>query len=124
MSQKLARYKINQALRLISHNSLRGSKEGFIKVSSNTSLIHAQKVLEVAYKLKKQGYLVYSEVKFLDNSLGRCDLLVFDEDGNPTIIEVLHSETDKKLCEKLAKYPIEFAILTISTKDDVTDLVI
>lgn len=115
---KKAQYKINQALSLIEHTSL--GKEGYIKVSTNTSWEHLKKATEVSYMLKKQGFLVYSEVKF-KNNLGRCDLLVFSPEGFGTIIEVLHSESKEKFNEKLNKYPIEFDIIPISTKDNLDD---
>jgi hypothetical protein len=108
-----ARAKINKLLRLVEHTSL--GREGFVKVSSNTSLEHLQTVVRVAYMLKKQGFLIYSEVKF-KNSKGRCDLLAFSPEGEGHIIEVLHTETKEKFNEKMNKYPIEFNLVGLSSQ--------
>ena len=107
-----ARYKINKLLRKMDSSNRR---EGYIKIYSNNSWEHTETMFQIAYKLKKEGFLVYSECKFINGK--RADLIVFSPSGEGTIIEILHSESKERFNQKLNDYPIDFEIMAVSTKD-------
>jgi len=104
----------NRLLQKIRQSNRSGSHKGCIRIFSNNSLEHEETKLKVAYKLKKQGFEIWSEVIF--NNGSRADLLAIKE-GKGYIIEILHSETKKQLAEKVKKYPSEFELISVTTKD-------
>lgn len=118
MIKTKSRIKINRLLRLVKHTSL--GKEGYIKVSSNTSYEHTKKCLEVAYMLKKHHFLIYSEVEFKTG--GRADLVGFSPEGEGYILEILIHESEKRFNEKLSKYPLEFEIIKITQDTDLSKM--
>ena len=69
-------------------------------------------------KLKKLGYEIWCEVVFKSGI--RLDIMGFKE-GIFIGIEVLHSETDKQLTEKLKNYP-DFDIVGIRTLKEIREL--
>lgn len=106
--RELENHKLLNQLRFTSR------KEGYVKIHSHNSLPHELVKFQIAYKLKKQKYLVYSEVEFIKG--GKADLVAIKE-GNGWIIEVLHSETEKQLSEKVKKYPNLFSLIKVNTQD-------
>lgn len=90
-----------------------GNKEGFIKIYPNNSHEHERVKFEIALKLKKEGWKVYSECRFKNNQ-GRADLVAI-RNGMGCIIEVMTSEKD--LGHKRFKYPHEFNLIEVNTKN-------
>ena len=114
MNFKQEEFKKNRLLQMIKHNSRFGNKDGYVKVYPNNSLNHEESKLRIAYKLKKQGFYVLSEVEF--NNGQRADLVAIKE-GKGWIIEVVSSETKESIDNKLNTYPIEFEIRIINCQD-------
>lgn len=71
---------------------------------------------DIVWKLVNQDYSVYTEVEFTNNK-GRADIVAIDHTGQGYVIEVLHTESDERYESKLSKYPEEFIITSIKTKD-------
>lgn len=107
-------YKRNRLLQNLKHNSRSGSREGYVKVWASNSLEHELTKLKIAYKLKLGGFEVWTETEFTTG--GKADILAI-KDGKGYIIEVLHSETTKQLTEKIKKYPSEFEVTAVMTKN-------
>lgn len=63
----------------------------------------------------KNGYEVYTECEFLDES-GRADIIAI-QNGQGFCVEILHSESEAKYLEKQFKYPKEFTLVKVKTKD-------
>ncbi len=102
--------------RLIQSINSKDRKEGFVKLYPNNTYDHEMVKCKVAYKLKKQGYSIYSECRFSDGS-GRADLVAISQDGVGYILEIVHSESEKRFSDKLDKYPIEFNLVKIECKN-------
>ncbi len=102
-------------LQTIKYSSRSGNKEGYIKIYPNNSLDHERTKFLVAYKLKKQGFYVLSEVTF--NNGKRTDLAVISPEGHGTLIEIIKSESKERYDEKLDSYPLEWDMLAISVDD-------
>jgi len=100
--------------RLIQHINYLDRKEGFVKIYPNNSYIHELVKFQVSYKLKKQGYVVFTECRFTDG--GRADIVAFSKSGEGYIIEILNSESNERYNQKLNKYPIEFDMVSVQTK--------
>ncbi len=107
--------KIYQRYKLITDIYYQDRKEGYIKIYPNNSHDHEVVKFEIAYKLKKLGFEIYSECRFT-NDRGRADLVAIKE-GKGYIIEILHSETEKQFEMKKLKYPEEFSLIKVNTKD-------
>ena len=101
-------------LRTINHYSLSGNKEGYVKIYSNNTYIHELIKFQIAYKLKTQGYDIYSEVKF--NNGKRADLVAISPGSDGYIVEVLNSEKEASYEEKLNSYPIEWIMKKVYCK--------
>jgi len=110
MNKKDSIFLRNKLLQKVGHVDRFGNKEGMIKIHLSNSLEHEKTKLEVAYKLKKLGFEVWSECKFVGG--GRGDLVVI-RGGIGYIIEILVSETIKRFNLKKKKYPKEFRLIKI-----------
>jgi len=106
-------------LNQIRFNSLSGNKEGFFYCYMSETWNHINKKFLVWYKLRKAGYEVWTEPIF-DTGI-RFDILAF-KDGIWTGYEILETETDKELSEKIKKYPSEVTIIKIKTQKDIDNL--
>jgi len=106
-------YIINRLLQKI---VFRDRKEGYVKIYPNNTKEHELTKFLVCDKLKRLGYKVYTECRF-ENNCGRADIVAISEEGKGYIIEILCSETQERLNEKLNKYPIEFELITVFTKN-------
>jgi len=95
-----------------------GNREGCFRAYSNESEDHIDKKYLVWKKLKKAGYKIYCEARFKNNI--RPDLLVF-KGGYWKIIEILKTETDEELAEKIKKYP-DIEIIGVKTYKDIKEL--
>ncbi len=102
-----------KVLDLVKRESLFRTSLGNAKCWKKTTYEHFRVLSDILWKLGSQGYDVYSEVEFKNG--GRADLLVLDMNGNASIIEILHSETEERFEEKLSKYP--FSVIKVRTKD-------
>lgn len=101
-------------LQELKHTSRFGRKEGYVKVYHNNSYIHEKTKFEIVYKLKKLGFEVYTECEFSHGCRGD---IVAIQDGKGWIIEVIHSETEEQFELKKQKYPEEFILTKVNTKD-------
>ena len=90
-----------------------GNKEGYVKIYPNNTYIHEKVKFEIALKLKKEGWKIYTECRFKEHQ-GRADIIAI-KDGVGYIIEVMKSEKDLK--HKKFKYPQDFEILEVKTKN-------
>lgn len=115
MTSKKYEFKKIRLLQTIKYNCRSGNKEGYIKIYANNSLIHEETKLKIAYKLKKQGYYILSEVSFLNGK--RADLVAISPKGVGTIIEVLQSESEEQYEKKLNSYPLDWEMVAVSCKD-------
>lgn len=88
-------------------------REGYLKVHSQNTLVHERVKFEIMYKLKKQGFEVWSEAIFVNGCRG--DIVAIKE-GTGWIIEVLNSETDAMFELKKDKYPEDFELVKIKVK--------
>ena len=91
-----------------------GCHNGCFRLNSHNSDAHEDVKYQIYKKLIKQGYDVWTEAIFLDGS--RADIVAIKE-GKGHIIEIMHSETEIKMLEKKEKYPVDFEIITVKTKD-------
>ena len=105
-----ALYEINQ---LIYYQDRVGNKEGYVKIYSNNNYIHERVKFQICYKLKEQGYKIYTECRFKDNQ-GRADLVAI-KNGFGYIIEIMTSESDLK--HKTFKYHHVFKLVELRTKN-------
>ena len=113
MDKQEAYFVRNRLLQKIKHLDRFGNKEGYVKVHSNNSLEHEQTKLAVVHKLKNLGFDVWTECRF---DSGRGDIVAIKE-GLGYIIEILHSETKEQYELKKEKYPDEFTLIEINTRD-------
>lgn len=91
------------------------SKRNCLKCWKGTSLSHFMAMSQICWKLiNEYGLDVYTEAEF--KSGGRADVVAIKGDTG-FIVEVLHSESNKKFNAKLSKYPEEFFISKVNTKD-------
>lgn len=79
-------------------------KEGNFRAYFSESDSHIRKKFELWLKLKKAGYSVWTEA-ITKKSL-RIDVLAFKE-GIWTAYEVIESESEASLKEKIKKYPVD-----------------
>ena len=99
IKQEIEKRKILNQLR---YTSL---KEGNFRAYASESESHIRKKFELWLKLKKAGYSVWTEV-ITKKSL-RMDVLAFKE-GIWTGYEVIESESEESIKEKIKKYPVDF----------------
>lgn len=111
MSEKYLK-KENYLKSFIKFNSLSGSRENCFLINENESALHRDTKYKICVELIKRGYKIFTEVEF-KNNLGRADILCFDKKGNGTIFEIINSEKEDSIKEKLDKYPIDFNFETI-----------
>jgi len=107
------KFKVNRLLQLILPSD---RKEGYVKIYPNNTREHELVKFLICDKLKRRKFMVYTECRFVNN-LGKPDIVCFSPDGEPYIIEVLKSESEDRFNEKLCKYPIDFDVIPVRTKD-------
>ncbi len=93
---------------------IRDRKEGYVKIYPNNSFEHEKVKFEIAYKLKKQGYKVFTECRI---SGGRVDLAVISPKADGYIIEVLKTESKERYEAKLDRYDINWTLVKVYCKD-------
>lgn len=99
----------------IKFNSLTGSKENMFQYCKNNSWLHEQTKFKVFSQLINKNYKVFTEVEF--KSGGRADIVAFDIDGEGYIFEIVHTESEDSIRNKINTYPIDFNLEFIHTSD-------
>ena len=111
----MALSKENYLKRQIKFNSLIGSKENMFQYCKNNTDSHEDIKYLIFKTLIKRNHKVFTEVEFKDGK-GRADIIAFEENtGNGHIIEIVHSEKESSIKEKINKYPIDFDLTFIYT---------
>ena len=111
--KKIRTYKEIELMNNIDHQSR--IHLNCFKYNSHNSDAHEQVKFEIFKKLIKQQYLVFTEAKFIqDRGIG--DLVAIKK-KEAFIIEILHTETEKRLDIKRNKYPEDFVLIKVHTKD-------
>lgn len=113
MNKRQTQLNKQNTLNKVKRSSLSSTRIGCAKYWKGTTYEHFMTIAAIVWKLSSQGYEVVTEVEFVDG--GRADILVLDQNGDGTIIEVLHTETEERYNAKLEKYP--FNIIKVQTKD-------
>jgi len=93
-----------------------GNKEGYVKIYPNNTYQHELVKFQICKKLKEDGFKIYTECRFKLNK-GRADIVAISNFGVGYIIEVVNTEKEKSINEKRNKYPHEFSLLQVNTKD-------
>ena len=105
----------NELLQLIQRDCRYGNKDGFVNVVKRNSPEHEVTKTLVTHWLLNNGYTVFSEAAFV-NGLGKADIIAI-QNGQGYAIEILHSETEKRFQAKFDKYPSEFTLVKVNSKD-------
>lgn len=113
MNQRQIQLNKQNTLNKIKRSSLSSTRVGCAKCWKKTSYEHFITIAKIVWKLSSQDYSVFTETEFIDG--GRADIFVLDQNGDGTIIEVLHTETEERYNAKLEHYP--FPIIKVQTKD-------
>ena len=85
-----------------------------LRINTHNKLEHERTKLDVMYMWIKKGKTCFSEVKMKG---GGCADVLIPEDFR--IVEVLHTETMKEALSKTKKYPMEFEIDFVTTKEEI-----
>jgi len=102
-------------LKLIKFRSRHGRKEGCVRIHRVNSIEHETVKAQLVHWLLNNGYTTYTEAEWKDES-GRADVVAI-QNGVGFVIEVLHTESEEKYAEKKMKYPEEFTLVKVRTKD-------
>ena len=100
MNKRKQEIEKRRILNQIRYTSLR---EGNFRAYASESENHMDKKYALWKRLKKIGYKVWTEVIFKEGF--RIDILSFKE-GLWQAYEVMESENEKSLAEKIRKYPV------------------
>jgi len=108
MNKKKAEYEKRKVLRLMQEVNRHRNCLRFYKNESDN---HAKKKFLLFRELQKDGFEIYTEVKFKNGK--RADLVAIDKLGKAYGFEILESETIKQCERKLKSYPklIEWHII-------------
>ncbi len=104
--------KMNELKSFIKHTCLSGSKMNMFQYCMQNTRAHEDLKFRVFCDLIDAWNDVYTEVEFKDGK-GRADIVVFDKEGNGTIIEIQGTEKDSSIERKKDKYPIQFEFFVI-----------
>ena len=107
-------YKDKQSQRKLLYGLIQSRyPEGCCKCTKET-IGHYTVKSQIVHWLKTNGYEVWTEATF--KLYGRADVIGLDPSGNLVIIEVLGSETEKMLKDKVDNYP-EIIVIPVKVKD-------
>lgn len=95
-------------LSLVRFSNRSGNHLNCIRFSTGESLHHVYRKVEVCCWLREVGHDFLTEAIFLNGS--RCDVLDITEG---VVYEILYSETEKQLAEKIKQYPKELQIIKV-----------
>ena len=101
----------NTCIRLYVNNSYRLDYNS-IRINIHNDILHEIGKLKKAYELIKDGKRILTEVIFKNGT--RADILV-PEDFR--VIEILHSESEKEVLEKIKSYPEGLEVIYFSTEE-------
>lgn len=104
----------NRLLQTIRHSNRSGSHQNCFRYHKNNSDEHEDTKYQVYKKLIQLGFDVWTETIFNDGN--RADIVAICG-GKGYIVEILHSESEKSYLLKKNKYPSEFTLIKINTKD-------
>ena len=107
--------KENYLKSFIKFHSLTGNKSNFFPINPNESNLHRDTKYKIGVELIKRGFEVIFEAEFKTG--GRADICAIDPKGNGYIFEVVNSESEESIKNKLNKYPIDFVIEIIKCSD-------
>jgi len=113
MSEKDS-YIRNRLIQNIRFSNRSGSHVNCFRYHKNNSDEHEDTKYQVYKKLIKTGYDVWVEPIFNDGN--RADIVAI-KDGKGYIVEILHSESEESYNLKKNKYPQEFMLIKVNTKD-------
>ena len=108
LSQKYKREHVRSSLNLVKFSNRCGSHVSCIRFSIAESWQHIAKKIEVCCVLRELRHDFLTEAIFLNGS--RCDVLDITEG---VVYEILHSETEEQLAEKIKHYPDELRIIKV-----------
>ena len=100
--------------RLLKYRSV-NNRRNCAKCWKNVTYEHFITMCKVVHKLVEAGYEVFTEAEGKDEKW-RADIVAISGDVGQ-IIEILHSESDKKFLNKKAYYPKEFILRSVRTKN-------
>jgi len=115
MNKRTRQFRKMMALKNIPRKEVMGNKRNCSKFWKGVTYEHYRVMSDIVWKLASQDYECYTEVTLYNGS--RADIVAISPQGDLNIIEVLHTESEKKYTEKLNKYPIEFNMVSVRTKD-------
>ncbi len=111
------RQRIIEEMKLIDtfkKSSIYATREGCVKCWRGVSYEHFMTMAAVCWKIANSGYKVFTEVEFKNG--GRADVVAISG-NNGVIIEILHTETKAKFSSKKNRYPEDFFLIPVHTKD-------
>jgi len=111
MDYKKKYTKENRLKQQIKYNSLSGSKANMFQYCKNNGILHEETKFKVFQHLVRLNHTVYTEVEFKDKN--RADIVSFDEKGNGYIFEIVNSESQESINNKLDKYDIDFELFFV-----------
>lgn len=109
LSQKYKHEHIRSSLNLIKFSNRCGSHVNCIRFSLGESWQHIAKKVEICCVLRELKHDFLTEAIFANGS--RCDVLDITEG---VVYEILHSETEKQLAEKIKRYPETLRVLQVT----------
>lgn len=93
----------------IKFNSLTGNKANMFQYCKNNTEAHEDLKFKVFKELIKRRHIAYTEVEFKQGC--RADVVSFDEKGNGFIFEVVNTESEDSIKNKINTYPIDFELI-------------
>lgn len=118
MNQKQKRLNRQETLSKVKRESLYATRVGTVKIWKGNTDIHELCKFLIEQKLIRQGYECIPEAEF--NGGGRADILVIDNNGNGTCVEILASEKESRCALKENIYP--FPIVQVKAKELIGNL--
>jgi len=104
----------NNLIQSMRFSNRSGSHKNCFRYHQNNTDEHEDTKYQVYKKLIKSGFEVWTEAIFSNGT--RADIVAIFG-GKGYIVEILHSESDASFELKKTKYPKEFMLIKIKTKD-------
>lgn len=106
-----------QIVRNLKNSFIANYPRGCCKIVGNVSNEHEVTKASVMHWFEANGYDTYSEITFKSPYSGRGDIVAIHPSGFGYICEILKSESEKRFNSKKDKYPEEFMLIKVVTKD-------
>lgn len=100
--------KIRNLKNQINFNCLTGNKSNMFCINNNESDLHRYTKYKICVELVKRNYEVFTEVIFKNRK--RADIVAINEQGEGFIFEIVNTESEESIAEKLDSYPIDFNV--------------